>query len=109
VGPISSGEITAQNAEAHALPPSASTSSLPESTKVTKLDPSFVHLVPGTLVESYEVEKLLGAGGMGAVYGARHEKLGKRAAIKVIAPSLSRQRDAIERFEQEAHALARLS
>jgi serine/threonine-protein kinase len=46
---------------------------------------------------------------MGAVYGAHHERLGRRAAIKVISPSLSRDRDAIERFEQEAKALARIS
>jgi serine/threonine-protein kinase len=111
VGPISSGEITAQNAQAveSAPPPTAEPASNPDPTTSTKLDPGFVHLVPGTLVDSYEVEKLLGAGGMGAVYGAHHERLGRRVAIKVISPSLSRDRDAVERFEQEAHALARIS
>src|SRR5262249_16356618 len=73
------------------------------------LDSNFVHLVAGTLVGEYEVEKLLGSGGMGAVYGARHERLRRKAAIKVIAPSLSVDRSAVERFEQEALALAQLS
>ena len=110
VGPISSGEITAQNSRAESTPlPTAEPASNPDPTTFTKLDPGFVHLVPGTLVDAYEVEKLLGAGGMGAVYGAHHERLGRRAAIKVISPSLSRDRDAVERFEQEAQALARIS
>lgn len=111
VGPISSGEITAQNSRTaeSAVPPNAEPASNPDPTTSTKLEPGFIHLVSGTLVDAYEVEKLLGAGGMGAVYGAHHERLGRRAAIKVISPSLSRDRDAVERFEQEAQALARLS
>ncbi|HEU4787997.1 MAG TPA: serine/threonine-protein kinase [Gemmatimonadaceae bacterium] len=111
VGRISTGEITAQNSrlpESAPLPTAEPTSN-PDPTRSTKLDPGFVHLVPGTLVDAYEVEKLLGVGGMGAVYGARHERLGRRAAIKVISPSLSRDRAAVERFEQEAQALARIS
>jgi serine/threonine protein kinase len=101
--------ITAETARAFESAPPPEPGSNPDPTTSTKLDPGFVHLVPGTLVDAYEVEKLLGAGGMGAVYGAHHEKLGRRAAIKVIAPRLSRDRGAIERFEQEAQALARLS
>jgi serine/threonine protein kinase len=106
-----SGEITTESSRAvssrRGRPPARSSD--PDLTTATKLDSPFVHLVPGTLVDAYEVEKLLGAGGMGAVYGARHTRLGRRAAIKVISPNLSRDRDAIERFEQEAHALARIS
>lgn len=115
VGPIASrsasAEITAETRRALASlpPPSAEPASNPDPTVSTKLDPGWVHLVPGTLVGDYEIEKLLGSGGMGAVYGARHEKLRRRAAVKVIAPSLSRDRDAVERFEQEALSLARLS
>ena len=110
VGPISSGEITAQNSRtAASAPPTSEPASNPDPTTSTKLDPGFIHLVAGTLVDAYEVEKLLGAGGMGAVYGAHHERLGRRAAIKVISPSLSRDRDAVERFEQEAQALAKIS
>ena len=45
---------------------------------------------------------------MGEVYSARHLKLGKRVAIKVMAPRLSQDPAAIERFEQEARALARI-
>jgi serine/threonine-protein kinase len=99
--------VAALRAIESAPPPTAQPASDP--TTSTKLDPGAVNLVPGTLVGEYEIEKLLGSGGMGAVYGAKHEKLGRRAAIKVISPSLSRDRSAIERFEQEAIALARLS
>lgn len=106
---ISSGEITAQTARAveSTLPPTAQPASDP--TTATRLDPCFVHLVAGTFVGELVIEKLLGAGGMGAVYGATHERLGKRAAVKVISPALSTDHAAVERFEQEALALARLS
>jgi serine/threonine protein kinase len=106
---ISSGQITAASSRApeSADPPTAQPASDP--TTSTKLDTSFIHLVPGTLVGEYEIEKLLGSGGMGAVYGARHERLRKKAAIKVIAPNLSADQSAVERFEQEALALAQLS
>ncbi|HEX7700679.1 MAG TPA: protein kinase, partial [Kofleriaceae bacterium] len=52
-----------------------------EPTTTTKLELGFVTLVPGTLVGDYEIEKLLGTGAMAQVYGARHERLGKRVAI----------------------------
>jgi serine/threonine protein kinase len=108
-GPISSGEITAQNARAaESAPPPNVPASIPDPTDAVRLD-SLINLVPGTLVGEFEVEKLLGSGAMGQVYGARHERLRKRGAIKVIAPNLSADRGAVERFEQEAHALARLS
>jgi serine/threonine-protein kinase len=108
---VGSAEITAADATAleSSPPPTAEPASNPDPTTSTKLDPGFVHLVPGTLVDEYEIEKLLGSGGMGAVYGAHHEKLRRRAAVKVIAPALSKDRDAVERFAQEALALARLS
>lgn len=105
-----SGEITAETPRAvESTPPLSDLASNPEPTVATKLDPGITHLVPGTLVGEFVIDRLLGAGAMGEVYGGRHEQLGKRVAIKVIAPSLSRDRSAIERFEQEAIALARLS
>ncbi len=104
---ITSQATQAQDANQSADPPPAKPPSDPTTT--LRLDTSFIHLVPGTLVGEYEVEKLLGSGGMGAVYGARHERLRKKAAIKVIAPNLSADQSAVERFEQEALALAQLS
>jgi serine/threonine-protein kinase len=56
---------------------------------------------------SYELESLLGSGGMGTVWRARHDRLARPAAIKLIRPdSLSAdpvsQQSVIERFEREA-------
>lgn len=69
----------------------------------------FRELPPGSVVDdTYEVTARLGAGAMGEVYAARHMKLGKRVAIKVIGRHLSRDDAAIERFAREARALAQI-
>lgn len=54
-------------------------------------------LVPGTMVGEYCVERLVGEGGMGQVYGAVHPVIGKRAAIKVLLPEICRNRSMVER------------
>ncbi|HEX5062628.1 MAG TPA: serine/threonine-protein kinase [Kofleriaceae bacterium] len=59
-------------------------------------------LATGTDVGGYVVQSRLGAGGMGIVYGAVHAGTGKRAAIKVLAPTFCRDPATVERFEQEA-------
>ena len=70
---------------------------------------SFVELPPGSVVgETYEVDARIGIGGMGEVYAARHLRLGKRVAIKVISARLSEDTAAIERFAREARTLARI-
>jgi serine/threonine protein kinase len=66
-----------------------------------------IDLPPGSVVdETYEIDAKLGAGAMGEVYAAKHTKLGKRVAIKVISPKLSEDAGAVERFAQEARTLA---
>lgn len=55
----------------------------------------------------YEIEALLGRGGMGAVYRARHRKLGRTVAIKVLLADHG-EPEFTERFEREARALAQL-
>lgn len=65
---------------------------------------------PGTVVaERYQVEKLLGAGGMGVVLAARHVQLGHRVAIKVMRGSAARDGNAVGRFLREARAAVALS
>jgi class 3 adenylate cyclase/tetratricopeptide (TPR) repeat protein/tRNA A-37 threonylcarbamoyl transferase component Bud32 len=59
-------------------------------------------LRPGSLVAGYRIEKLLGFGGMGAVYEAVHPIIGKRAAVKVIQAHAASSKTGIERFIQEA-------
>jgi hypothetical protein len=59
-------------------------------------------LRPGTEVGGYVIDAKIGVGGMGVVYGARHPRIGKRVAIKVLAPMYSANASTVRRFEQEA-------
>jgi eukaryotic-like serine/threonine-protein kinase len=68
-------------------------------------DRSEDELAPGTIAGDYRIERKLGEGAMGAVYGARHTLIGKRAAIKVIRSELSASRNAVDRFVLEAQAV----
>jgi len=60
----------------------------------------------GTVVDSkYQVVRMLGQGGMGAVYEARHLGTGRRVALKVIVPeALLSGGDIVPRFQREARA-----
>jgi serine/threonine protein kinase len=62
-------------------------------------------LAPGSFAGEYQIEKKIGEGGMGAVYGARHPLIGKRAAIKVIRRDLSSSHEAVDRFIREAQSV----
>ncbi len=62
-------------------------------------------LPPGSFAGEYRIEKKIGEGGMGSVYGARHPLIGKRAAIKVIRRELSTSREAVDRFVLEAQSV----
>jgi eukaryotic-like serine/threonine-protein kinase len=66
-------------------------------------------LVPGTTLGAYEIQDLLGAGGMGEVYRARDARLGRNVAIKVLPSSVSQDPERLKRFEQEAQAAAALN
>jgi len=56
----------------------------------------------------YQIEQLLGQGGMGAVYRATHLGTKRTVAVKVIHPQLSAHREFIARFQREAEAAGRL-
>lgn len=63
----------------------------------------------GSLVR-YEVDLLLGRGGMGAVYKGRHKTLDRLVAIKILPPEVDDLDDSYaERFKNEARAMAKLS
>jgi Tol biopolymer transport system component len=70
---------------------------------------SSVSIKPGTKVGDYQVQKLIGSGGMGEVYQARDERLARDVAIKVLPPFLTNDPDRLRRFEQEAQATAALN
>jgi len=63
-------------------------------------------LAPGTVVDRYEIDGLLGSGGFGAVYSARHTFLGQRVALKLLHREHVESHDAVERFFREARAAA---
>ncbi|MGW4246028.1 WD40 repeat domain-containing serine/threonine protein kinase [Nocardia sp. NPDC004722] len=65
-------------------------------------------LGPGTVLAGYTVERLLGSGGMGAVYLARHPRLTRLVALKVLADSLAADTKARSAFDREAELVARL-
>lgn len=59
----------------------------------------------GTVVGGrYEIKKLLGEGGMGAVFEAQHRFTKRRVALKVLQPEYAQNADATARFLQEAQA-----
>jgi serine/threonine protein kinase/Tol biopolymer transport system component len=64
---------------------------------------------PGTRLDEYEVETLIGSGGMGEVYRARDARLKRAVAIKVLPQFVSNDPDRLRRFEQEAQAAAALN
>jgi serine/threonine-protein kinase len=66
-------------------------------------------LVRGDVVDHFQVERLLGRGGMGVVYRAHDIKLGRTVALKLIHPRLMTSSDAKARFENEARATAKLN
>ena len=55
-------------------------------------------------IGSYRILRVLGEGGMGAVYLGEHQALGRLAAIKVLQPALSARADIVQRFFNEARA-----
>ena len=61
-----------------------------------------------TLDGKYHLERLLGQGGMGAVYLATHLGTERYVALKLIAPQFMRNQEFVERFKREARAAGRL-
>jgi serine/threonine-protein kinase len=65
-------------------------------------------LVGTVLGGRYFIERLIGEGGMGAVYQAEHTHMHKRLAVKVLHPEMSRMPEVVARFEREAMAAAHI-
>jgi tRNA A-37 threonylcarbamoyl transferase component Bud32 len=57
-----------------------------------------------TFDHRYKIDKLLGEGGMGFVYLARHKVIDKKVAVKVLRAEMAKDREILERFLQEARA-----
>src|SRR5256714_8862033 len=69
---------------------------------------SLERYVGQVLDEKYRLERLLGQGGMGAVYLATHLGTERFVALKLIAPEFMRNEEFVERFKREARAAGRL-
>ncbi len=65
-------------------------------------------LIGMVLSGRYKIERLLGEGGMGAVYQAEHTHMRKRLAVKVLHAEMSRLTEVVQRFEREAMAAAHI-
>jgi len=68
-----------------------------------------VALAPGTRLGPYEIQALIGAGGMGEVYKARDTRLDRTVAVKVLPAHVSADPDRRARFAREAKTIAGLS
>jgi serine/threonine protein kinase len=65
-------------------------------------------MLSGLVANRYEIEELVGNGGMAEVYRARDTRLHRPVALKLIADSLARNPEFLKRFENEARVLATL-
>ncbi|HSB29951.1 MAG TPA: serine/threonine-protein kinase [Pyrinomonadaceae bacterium] len=83
-----------------------------DSVSFCTLDGEVLEADPASLVDTvldgqYQMEALLGKGGMGAVYRARHILLGDRVAIKVLPPEVRTNAEWLRRFRREGQAARR--
>src|SRR5919199_4467327 len=66
-------------------------------------------MVGEVLAERYELEELVGAGGMSSVYRAHDRLLDRKVALKVLHQQYGDDDEYVERFRREARAVATLS
>jgi serine/threonine protein kinase len=71
--------------------------------------PARVSLTSGTRLGPYEIQSLLGQGGMGQVYGATDTRLDRAVAVKVLSEALAGDPVSRQRFEREARSAAALN
>jgi serine/threonine protein kinase len=62
----------------------------------------------GDVVAGYRIDEVVGSGGMGTVYRAVHERLGREVAVKILRPELAIDPEYRARFEREAKIAAQL-
>lgn len=60
-------------------------------------------------IGNYDILDKLGSGGMGTVYKARHRRMKRIVAVKVLAASLGDNKSFVQRFQREVETAARLS
>lgn len=65
--------------------------------------------VERTIDEKYQLDRLIGKGGMGAVYEATDLRLNRKVAVKIMLGDMFGDKESLRRFEREAKASARLN
>ncbi|MEM9457640.1 MAG: protein kinase, partial [Myxococcota bacterium] len=75
---------------------------------IPDLPPALAELAGTVLEQRYQLGRVLGAGGMGAVFEARHLRLDRPVAIKVLRPSYAGEGEYIERFLREAKSASKI-
>ncbi len=73
------------------------------------LEDDFSELLKKSDFASYKLKRLLGKGGMGAVFLAEDTRLRRLVAVKVLPPALAQDQQSLSRFRQEAQAASALS
>ncbi|MBZ4415482.1 serine/threonine-protein kinase [Myxococcus sp. RHSTA-1-4] len=68
-----------------------------------------VELRVGSTLGNYQLERLLGEGSMGKVFQARHARLGRQVALKVLKPEHARDGGFVQRFFQEARTVNQIN
>src|SRR5438093_6635148 len=63
----------------------------------------------GKVIGHYRIESLIGVGGMGEVYLARDERLGRKAALKLLPENLTTDEAQLSRFKNEARSASALN
>ena len=72
-------------------------------------DHDHIRLKAGEQIGDYRIVSAIGSGGMGDVYLAEDERLGRKVAVNLLPSSISSDRDRLRRFEQEARAASALN